>query len=295
MTQPEPQPSIPDFRPPSRAPLFGAAGAGLVIGALATAGIMSATRPSPKKHAAPPPPHPSASVAPPASVSAAPSASAAPGVLPGPKPGSLAAEAEKGDPDAVKTLEARPASERTAEESVALSHARAVAKRKAIAEMLHKIELVPKLAKDSTTLKQLREWADDGEVAADLALGIGRLPGSIGPDLLWELGPGYYRKAEIRDIADDVLISKDVRAKASPALGALVDLRAIDDTGKCEDVKKDVGKVKDAGDRRAIAELAKLQNKFGCGPKKSDDCWPCLRDGSDLKDAIKEAAKRRGP
>ncbi len=283
---------MPDFRPPSKAPLFATGGGGLVVGAIVTAAIMTATHPAPKKRVqAPPKPPSSASAAPKPSASAPPVGSGAPGST-GPNPGSLAARAEKGEADAVKTLEARPPAERTAQESVALSHAHGIAKRKAIAELMHKIELVPKLAESKDTMKQLREWADDSEVAADLALAVGNLPGSMGPDLLYELGPGYYRKVEIRDIADDVLHSKDVRKKASPALGVVLDLRSED---KCEDVKKTLDKVKVVGDRRAIPALAKLQNKYGCGPKKTDDCWPCLREGSILKDAIKEAAKRRGP
>lgn len=286
------QPSMPDFRPKSKTPLFAAGGGGLVVGALVTAAVMTATRPSPKRHphvAVKPPA--SASAAPKPSASAPPAGSGTPAPL-GPKPGSLAAKAEQGDADAIKTLEARPRTERTAEESVALSHAQGAAKRKAIAELMHKIELVPKLADSKDTMKQLREWADDGEVAADLALALGDLPGTLGPDLLYQLGPGYYHKVVMRDIAEDVLYSKDIRKKASPALGVILDLRSED---KCEDVKKTLDKVKVVGDRRSIPQLAKLQSKFGCGPKKTDDCWPCLRDGSILKDAIKEAAKRRGP
>ncbi|MEB2314021.1 MAG: hypothetical protein OZ928_19415 [Polyangiaceae bacterium] len=278
---------MPDFRPRSRGPLLFAGGGGLVVGALVTAAVMTATRPAPRRVA--PAPSASASAGPGASASVAPPASGAPTA---PAPESLAARAANGAPDAIQTLEGRARGERTAEEVVALARASAVGERRAIAELLRKIELVPKLAREPDTMKQLRGWADDGELTADLALGLAALPGSLGPDLLWELGPGYFRKSKLRELAEEVLYSKDVRAKASPALGVLLELRAATE---CEAVARTLERAKTEADRRAVAQIVKYENKFGCGPKKNEDCWACLRKTTLVKDTLKEAARRRGP
>ncbi|MEB2324351.1 MAG: hypothetical protein OZ921_17685, partial [Sorangiineae bacterium] len=68
-----PAPSMPDFRPRSRGPLLFAGGGGLVVGALVTAAVMTATRPAPRRVA--PAPSASASAGPGASASVAPPAS----------------------------------------------------------------------------------------------------------------------------------------------------------------------------------------------------------------------------
>jgi hypothetical protein len=49
------------------------------------------------------------------------------------------------------------------------------------------------------------------------------------------------------------------------------------------------------GDRRALHLLTKLTNKRGCGPKKTDDCFACLREQSDELTATINAVKSRRP
>jgi hypothetical protein len=289
-------PSVPDFKPPSRTPLVGAGLGGLVLGAVIAAGAMTALAPALKKPVTKPgravlSACPSVAPAPRASASAAPSASAAV-ERPAPPKGSLVARAAEGEPDAVKALQNKPPAERTTEEVVALARAGAQDKRKAIVELGRKIQLVPKLTEDPVTLKTVRQYANDGEVIPELVLMLADLPGPGGPDLMYKLGSASYPKPAAAALIEQALYAKDVRAKASAALGVLLDLRREED---CDKVSKLLLKAKTDGDKRIVPVIARLDTKTGCGPKKLDDCWACLRKTTLTKDALKEVGKRKGP
>jgi hypothetical protein len=209
----------------------------------------------------------------------------------GPAKDPLAAKAESGDPDAIKAITALELSERSADQVVALNRSEAAAKRQKIADLVHKIELVPKLGQDRNTVKVVRALAKDARVAGDLVLGLASLPGTIGPDLLYKIGPGAWGKSPAKKLASDALYAKDVRPKASPGLGVYLDLSLEDND--CEAVIKILERAKISGDRRSVRLLNKLTRKTGCGPAKRNDCWPCLRKGDLLKDATVAARKRR--
>jgi hypothetical protein len=282
--------SIPDFKPRSRAPVLVPGVIGLVLGGIIGAAAMTQLKPSkpePKPARAP------TSACPSVSSSAAPaaSASAAP-PIPGFSKNPLAARAAEGDREAIRELESRPAEQRSAVEVVALSRAKAADKRKAISELGHRIQLVPKLLEDPATNKSLRQYGADAEVAVDVVLALTELPGPGGPDALYRLGPGSYPKNEASLLAEQVLYARDVYSKASPALQVLLDLKREED---CQKVAKLLDKVRIHGDKRVLVQLGRLQKKTGCGAQKRDDCWACLRKPDLIKEAAKDAAKRKAP
>ncbi|MBN1608467.1 MAG: hypothetical protein JW940_17680 [Polyangiaceae bacterium] len=281
---PGPTGSIPDFKPRSRTPMVVTAVVCLIVGVLGAVLFMKTFGPSPNKHAG--------NRAQPAATAKAAPAPAAPCAPPAPKSKSVAERAAEGDADAVKQLEALALGERTAEEIVALSRARVAERRKAIADVVRKIELVPKYAEERNTLKSLREFANDAEIAPDLVLALAGLPGPVGPDLLYTLGPAAWGRVAAKPLAKDTLYAKDVRSKASPALAVVLDL---EQETSCDAVAKILERAKVSGDRRALRAMAPLGKKTGCGPQKRDDCWPCLhnRGNTLLKDAMKEASKRK--
>ena len=64
----------------------------------------------------------------------------------------------------------------------------------------------------------------------------------------------------------------------------------------CEQYQAILPKALTDGDRRTLHLLTKLNAKRGCGPKKADDCFACLRDKSDELTATINAVKsRRAP
>jgi hypothetical protein len=205
---------------------------------------------------------------------------------------SLADRAAAGDVEAAKQIEAKPLEQRTADETTALSRSHAAAVRKEIIELGRKIALVPKVVKDDKVIAaRLKEISEDREVATDLMRMYASLPEATGPDLLYNV-VANGKKSETTKLAEELLYSKDVRPKASLPLAPLLDLRRAE---KCEDVLKVLDSVKRDADRRAFGPLMKFHNKRGCGDKKTDDCWPCLREGDLLKDATTAAQKRSPP
>ena len=230
-------------------------------------------------------------------VSASASAKEEPSAAPSaePPPLSLVARVSLGEEDAVKELEARSREERTAEETIALARAQNAGRRKEIAELKHKIELVPKVAASPDTVKAVIDFAKDPAVAIDILEMLSTLEGDAAPDVLYKLSRSWsIRSKDTKRLAVDLLYSKDVRKKASPALALVLDLKAVED---CDEAAKLLEKVKEIGDKRAQSAMGRFYSKRGCGPRKLLDCWPCLRGrGNDLlKDAVVAAKKRQPP
>jgi hypothetical protein len=156
---------------------------------------------------------------------------------------------------------------------------------------LAKTKLVPDFAKSSKSQKSIRQWASDNEMARDLFRGLAALPGATGPDLIYSIYANS--KGDTADLALAMLYSKDLKAKASPALAALLDLRKEEN---CEAASKLVEQLKDVGDSRSLMTLSRINmTKTGCGEKKNEDCFRCLRLGSLLKDAMIAVQRRPGP
>jgi hypothetical protein len=99
-------------------------------------------------------------------------------------------------------------------------------------------------------------------------------------------------RTDTTELARALLYSADMRPKASSALGVALDLRAAE---TCPQYQAILPKALTDGDRRALHLLAKLNAKRGCGPKKTDDCFACLRDKSDELTATINAVKSRRP
>ena len=280
------------MKPRSPLPIFLAAVAGLVVGGGAVGGIMAASGGKPKKAAQVPA---CASVAPVASAAApaSGSASAVPAPRPAPSKGSLAERASHGDAEAKKQIEARPVEQRTAEEALALARGHGADKRTEILELGRKIVLLPQYATGKEGATRIKELTLDREIASEMLEMLITLPSPSGPDMLYQ---AFQRtKGDTAHLAEDLLYSKDVRPKASPALAVVLDLRRAVQAQSCEDAKKVLESVKRDGDRRVLIPMAKLYDKHGCGEKKRDDCWACLRDPDIVKEATKEAAKRAAP
>ena len=236
--------------------------------------------------------HPAAPVT---SVASAPRPSVEPAPSAAP-PSTLVERAASGDYKALDELKEKPAGSRSAAETLALAEGRSHNKGAALDGFTKEIKKNPDLLKDHEQLQRLREFLADRETTNQAAGVLVDLPGSIGPDLLFEATSSKNAR-DTAQLAQDLLAAKEVREKASPALAVTLDL---DGASECETFKDLLPKVAEQGDRRALPALIKLANKRGCGDDKKDDCYACLRDldkdkkAVDLGDAI-TAVKRRAP
>jgi hypothetical protein len=284
-------PELAQLKPRSRMPVIVAALSGIVLGTgLGAGGAIAfgggASR-KPTAEIAPARSAPAASAAAPAaSSSALPPASAAASAVPGNGPlGRLSS----GDPEAIKAMEAKKPEDRTLDEVLALAKAREAVKVREIAELKRKLTLVPKFAEEKATQSRIRELANDREVASEMLGMLASLPEPLGADQLFAILVRNTTKEESQKLSAELLATKEVRAKASPAVTVAFDVRNVTD---CEQAKKLLEQAKLHADRRAVGPLMRLEQKRGCGKRELEDCWKCLRDGDLLKDALGEARKR---
>nr|PZN23647.1 MAG: hypothetical protein DIU78_13545 [Pseudomonadota bacterium] len=114
--------------------------------------------------------------------------------------------------------------------------------------------------------------------------------GARGAEVIWDLAAESMVPEPVRFRAGRWLRTKKFRERASPALKLAADLR----TAKtCEAARGLIAQAKDGGDERSLAQLEAWQVRTGCGPKKQDDCMPCLRTDQLLDEAI-AAIRARG-
>jgi hypothetical protein len=216
--------------------------------------------------------------------SAAPSASTAIAEARQPPPapsGAAFAALEQKKPGELRTEEVLSLADGKAEK--ALASARGLADR---------LAADPDVAKDPSILSELRAFAAAPETDRVALAAMARLPGPLSADLLYEVWTGTAEKSESTELARALLLGQDVRPKASPALAVALELRQAEG---CEAYQQLIPKAMELGDKRSLAPLAKLLRRTGCGPAKRDDCYPCLREGDALKNAIVAVKKRREP
>lgn len=193
----------------------------------------------------------------------------------------------------VARLKARPPESLTARELALLADAQTDEARAAAKALRAKLEENPALGRDPTVQRELLRLADDARTSTDALSAMALLDAPTGADLLYEVWTHTPVRTDATDLARALVYSTDVRPKASPALAVALELRSAD---RCEQYKAILPKALKDGDRRSAHLLLKLSGKRGCGPKKRDDCYPCLREQPDeLAATISAAKSRRSP
>jgi hypothetical protein len=191
----------------------------------------------------------------------------------------------------MQELEKVAREERTSEQVLALASARAAVKQAELEELQRKITLVPKFGRQDDVGKRIKELAADPQAGVATLRMLAGLENEVGPDLLYELATARGL-GEIGELAEELVYTKDVSKHASQALSVALDLKAVE---ACESVLKVLERAKEHGDRRALVLLNRFFNKRGCGEKKRDDCFACLRDSDLLKEATAAVRTRRAP
>lgn len=206
-----------------------------------------------------------------------------------PLPKSQLEKARAGDVQAIAEIEKKPAAERSVEESVALMMGNVAAERKELAEMG---KALAGKEPDKEQIDRLQKASRDSALAADAIHVMATMAGPTGPDLLYEVWTGTPRRTSATELAEALLSNPKIREKASPALLVALDLRAAE---TCEDSAKVLPRAEENGDRRSLMLVGKMLRKNGCGDTKREDCYPCLRKGDAIKDALKAVRAKAAP
>jgi eukaryotic-like serine/threonine-protein kinase len=129
------------------------------------------------------------------------------------------------------------------------------------------------------------------KVSSDAAFAL--LEGAMGPrgaDIAYDLVTTSNVRPWVQTRAETFLQSPSFEKVATPSLRAIVKLRY---SAGCDEKKTLLAELKKSSDERALFELVPLQDKTGCGARKKDDCYPCLRTSNDLDDAIAAVRNRK--
>jgi hypothetical protein len=114
--------------------------------------------------------------------------------------------------------------------------------------------------------------------------------GSRGADIAYDLVTTSNVRPWVQTRAETFLQSPAFEKVATPSLHAIVKLRY---SAGCDEKKTLLADLKKNSDERALFELVPLQDKTGCGARKKDDCYPCLRTSNDLDDTIAAVRTRK--
>ncbi len=129
------------------------------------------------------------------------------------------------------------------------------------------------------------------KASSDAAFAL--LEGAMGPrgaDIAYDLVSTSNVRPWVQARAETFLQSPSFEKVATPGLHAIVKLRY---SAGCDEKKALLADLKKNSDERALFELVPLQDKTGCGARKKDDCYPCLRTSNELDDTISAVRTRK--
>jgi hypothetical protein len=193
---------------------------------------------------------------------------------------------------AVAGLEGKSPEQLSVDELLLLNESRAQHKREDAKALSHKLQEQPELSKDEAVQAQLLRFAADPDTAADALGALAQTRSPIGADLLYEVWTTRSLPSTTTELARTLLLSRDVRPSASPALSVAIALRSAE---SCAAVQSALPQARSDGDRRALYLLTKLNARRGCGEKKNDDCYACLRSQNKEVIASINAVKAKKP
>jgi hypothetical protein len=206
------------------------------------------------------------------------------------RPTTLLERAQVGDGDALFKITNMAPNERTSALTLALEAGSRAQKLNEFDEFSKGLQTPPKEL-GPALLGRIIAYATSTETMLPTFELLSEWSGTRGPDVMyaiWEKA-GSSRAASL---AHELLHSADQRAKATPALSAAVDLRAAT---TCDDYLSVLPAVLRSGDQRCVAALRTLKHTDGCGDDGKQDCYACLRDGSQLDEALAAVEQRLAP
>jgi len=204
----------------------------------------------------------------------------------------LLERAASGEAAALATLQQKKPRDLGTDEALAIARGKVAGDVLAVKKLRERLAADPGLAKDKKLVGDLLRFAHGRETSDDALATMAALPGPLSADLVYEVWTGTAERSDATELARSILLGKDMRPKASPALSVAVDLREVT---TCEESQALLTRAIEHGDKRALVPINRLARKTGCGPNKRLDCYPCLREGDLVKRAFNAVRVRREP
>jgi hypothetical protein len=213
---------------------------------------------------------------------------------PSPDMAKIFALAAVGNQDAMRTIEDIGEGERSSAAWLALGKGRLATGQSAAAMDAFEKAVAEdtRAGHDDILLRAVRIAVDDDSMRARALRFAATELGAEGADLLFDVWASTSQKTQATVEAKTLLDGPDVRKHASAALSVALALR---ETKSCSELKALLPAAIESGDERALRPLQKLVAARGCGFLGLGDCYPCLRQGTLLGDAIDAVQIRNAP
>lgn len=174
-----------------------------------------------------------------------------------------------------------------AELSLALSQAKRYAE--AVDSVRVALALDPNLNENPTVSGALFRAAQSPQASSATFRLLKGPMGPAGVGIIYDLARREEMSPWVKRLAEAALEEDEVRQSAGPSLVLILDFES---KKTCEEIRPLVERAELVGDKRALPFLQKLKAEEGCGPKKKDDCYPCLRGDESLDVAIRTIEQR---
>ncbi|HEU4411818.1 MAG TPA: protein kinase [Polyangiaceae bacterium] len=203
-------------------------------------------------------------------------------------------EAAGSSPEALTTLAERFPKDQKVRAALVRAYGEQRRHREAAAAARELAALEPAPPIDDGVMQALRAAALAPDAEADAFALLESLPGTQGPNVLYDLSTAKDAPPRAQAAAQRSLQKPEVRAKASPALAIYLDFKQAKD---CDERHALLPRVIEVGDKRMTPLLKPLLNRRGCGSGGvfrifASDCHPCLRNDTLLTDAVAAVANR---
>jgi serine/threonine protein kinase len=209
-------------------------------------------------------------------------------------PDGLPERARQGEPAALGELAAVSAPDRGARASIALAvgYFSSAQYKEGLEALEDALDIDPSVGNDPAILAGVRKAVDvptTRETALELAA---KRLGKPGGDLLFDVWRSTNAKTPATRAARQWLDSDGLRANAGAALLLALQIR---EAKTCSAFAELLPRLTKEGDDRSLLPLRRLQSGSGCGFLGLEDCYPCLRQGTALDDAIAAVSARPAP
>jgi hypothetical protein len=192
----------------------------------------------------------------------------------------------------MRTLANREPQDLSPDELLALLEGSRIQRRQSLLEVVERFIASPAVLREDAVAQRLSDDLEDPVLRVDVLRSLARVADPIGPDLLNMIRQDRSRNAETQRLAGALLRTLEVRQHLSQALEVALELEDVKDCSRAAEL---VALAIEHGDRRSLASLNRLTKTSGCDPEAGADCFPCLRSGTELLEALETTGERRPP
>jgi hypothetical protein len=185
------------------------------------------------------------------------------------------------------------ASMRSRLDAIALGRHWSKARYDAVMTFVEELKRAPQKLDDKKVRVEVLNYVADRMVSRVVLETLAEVGTVRSLDLLYEIWIGSKERNETTQLAEALLLAKDVRKNASSALELSLALR--EKPTACDAIARYVELAIKEGDRRSVMPLVTTSQRVNCGPSGDEECIQCLTEPKDMRKAIRLAAARGEP